>query len=85
MLVLDGFRDPRVPGVSTLWIPEVLDRPPSSAPGLSHRFCLAVCAGWGSPEPWKPVTGLKPGGASLLKGVGSFWGENLREFNFSVD
>ena len=63
----------------------VLDRPPSSAPGLSHRFCLAVCAGWGSPEPWKPVTGLKPGGASLLKGVGSFWGENLREFNFSVD
>ena len=63
----------------------VLDRPPSSAPGLSHRFCLAVCAGWGTPEPWKPVTGLKPGGASLLKGVGSFWGENLREFNFSVD
>ena len=63
----------------------VLDRPPASAPGLSHRFRLAVCTGWGGPEPWNPVTGFKPGGASLLKGVGSFWGENLREFNFSVD
>lgn len=30
MLVLDGFRDHRVPGVMTLWIPEILDRPPSS-------------------------------------------------------
>lgn len=31
MLILDGFRDHRVPGVTMLWIPEILYRPLSSA------------------------------------------------------
>ena len=64
---------------------QILDRPPSSAPGLSHRFRLAVCMGWGGPEPWNSVTGFKPGGPSLLKPVGSFWGEDSRDLNLSLD
>ena len=47
--------------------------------------CLAVCTGWGGPEPWNPVTGFKPAGASLLKAVGSFWGEDSRDLSLSLD
>lgn len=64
---------------------QALDRPPSSATGLSHRFRLAVCTGWGGPEPWNPVTGFKPGGASLLKAIGSFWGEDSSDLSLSLD
>ena len=44
---------------------QVLDRPPPSALGLSHGFRLAVLQVL-CPEPWNPVMGFKPGGASLL-------------------
>ena len=44
-----------------------------------------MCTGWGGPEPWNPVTGFKPAGASLLKAVGSFWGEDSRDLSLSLD
>ena len=61
-----GVKNRLLKGSSVDYGLQVLDRPPPSAPGLPHEFRLAVLQAL-CPETWNPVTGFKPGGASLLR------------------